>query len=104
MLQLIVWIACSLGLFAADILRNAGRLSAKEQDTGGTAEHTGSCESSPCSVCITLLPGTEAHQRRCLSAAGVAGTDSRDGCICYCVCLSLHEKREERELIHSWIF
>ena len=31
----------------------------------------------------------------------IIGTDSRNGCICYRVCLSLREEREEKELIHS---
>ena len=69
---LIVWIACSLGLFAADILGMlAGYL---------------------CVRCIYTIPGTEAHQHRCLSDPGAVGICGSIGILCCCLCLSFYKK------------
>ena len=53
----VVWIGCSLGLFAADILGMLSWLSVKEQDAGWIAEYTCSCHLLRI-WCVHTLSGT----------------------------------------------
>ena len=97
---LVVWIGCSLGLFAADILRNAGWLSVKEQDSGWNAEYLGICDLL-CIRCIHALSGTETDRNRCLSHSGMAGADYGNSRFCCFVCLSFYQKGEKESEING---
>jgi len=86
----VVWIGCSLGLFAADIL---GWISFKEQNSRWAAEYTGICYFFHI-WCFHTSSGTEHDERKSLSDSGMAGMDCC-GCYFYCLmCLDLYKKKE----------
>lgn len=94
----VVWIGCSLGLFAADILGMLVGYLLKSKTPDGLLNTLAFVIFSIFGV---YTPGTETDQRKRLSTAGMAGTDRSNGCFCCCMCLSFCEKREEKSKIKT---
>lgn len=91
---LIVWIGCSLGLFAADILGMLAGYLLKSKTPGRTAQYT-CIRNLLCFWCIHTLSGIKTYRGKCLSNSGMAGADSCNSGFCYFVCLSFYTEREE---------
>ncbi len=96
---LIVWIACSLGLFAADILGMLAGYLLKSKTPEGLLNTLAFGIFSVFGV-YTLFQGLETHQHRCLSDSGVAGTCGSIGDLCICLCPSFYKKREKSKINH----
>ncbi|MFR6134972.1 MAG: TMEM165/GDT1 family protein [Fusicatenibacter saccharivorans] len=92
----VVWIGCSLGLFAADILGMLVGYLLKSKTPDGLL-NTLAFVIFLNFRCIHTLPGTETDQRRRLSTPGMAGTDCCSGCFCCFMRLSLFRKREKKK-------
>ncbi len=94
---LIVWIGCSLGLFAADILGMLVGYLLKSKTPDGLLNTLGICNIL-CIWCIHALSGTETDRSKCLSHPCMAGADSCNSGFCCFMCLSFYKKREEKQV------
>ena len=90
---LIVWIGCSLGLFAADILGMLAGYLLKSKTPDGLLNTLAFV--ILCIWGIYSLSGTETYRGKCLSNPCMAGADSCNSGFCYFVCLSFYTEREE---------
>lgn len=91
---LIVWIGCSLGLFAADILGMLAGYLLKSKTPDGLLKYT-CIRNLLCFWCIHTLSGTETYRGKCLSNPCMAGADSCNSGFCRFMCLSFYTEREE---------
>ena len=91
---LIVWIGCSLGLFAADILGMLVGYLLKSKTPDGLLNTLAFVIFSVFRG-IYSLSGTETYRGKCLSNPCMAGADSCNSGFCRFMCLSFYTEREE---------
>ena len=87
----VVWIGCSLGLFAADILGMLIGYLVKEQGTGWTAEYTCRCHLLRI-WCIHTLSGAKADKSKRLCNSGIPDPNCGNGYFCRFVWLAVLQK------------
>ena len=89
---LVVWIGCSLGLFAADMLGMLIGYLLKSKTPDGLLSMLAFAIFS-----IFIVSGAEACLRKRLSDSGDSGACSCDDCLCRLVRIPLYKKREKEE-------
>ena len=86
----IVWIGCSLGLFAADILGMLVGYLLKSKDAGWSAQYSRRGDLFHI-WCIYIVSGTEAYTCKRLSDSNPASADCSHSCFRRFVCLAFYK-------------